>query len=1272
MNQMSADNGEAGIYIIDQEYRIIYMNDMAKSYYPDLKAGMYCYEELGKNSVPCKVCPGAVNDTGQVIFYDAASKLWLNLSSGLIDWPGYEGSRLVMFRPVGEQNRNLFYSLTNNTAYEELFELNLNSNSYKIIFCEKNKFKLPAEEGQLVPMYTEVLRTMIHPSDREEFLKFWDRPTLLDRLNESERIIKAEFRRQLLDGSYHWVSLTVVLFLDELRDESLVMCYVKDIDSLKKKEEEQKQQQERRDETDSLTGLLRYGPFFEKARLFLEQRPQEPFFMIAIDIEHFKLYNEWYGEDEGDRFLIKISEYLRMMEATRDTIAGYMGGDDFVIIQPQDSELLHQLEQEINGYARQFGGNAGFLPAFGIYCIEDRHLTVSTMYDRAIIALNSVKGNYAKRVGWYDPGMKRKMENDQVLLSEIQRALENKEFIFYAQPQCNMLTGKIIGMESLVRWEHPTRGMISPGEFIPLLEQNGFITHLDVYIWEMVCKQLSKWIKAGIKPIPISVNMSRMDLYGINVVETFKGLIEEYEIDPKYLEIEITESAYAEDYDLIRKVVEDLRRAGFPVFMDDFGSGYSSLNMLKDVNVDVIKIDTKFLDMNESSIKRGMGILETIVRMARVMQFKVVAEGIEEKEQADFLINIGCIYGQGYYYYKPMTVTEVEALLRNDNNLDYRGIQARQMKELKLEDLFNEDITSEAMLNNMLGAIALYEVYEDRCEVLRVNEEYYRITGDNPVDAGERRRFMLHKVYKDDIDWVLRIFENAYKNPVHGAEGIFRRYRLSGELMWVHLRVFFLREQDDRRLYYGTVQDATEQMEQRKKLEDSQKMLSEVMKLAGRNLSFDNMAQENQWAASVIFAQAAPGGLVGIYCEKELPLYFANNEMLSMLGYDSYERFTRDIGGMMVNIIHPDDRILIREVILCCDTPGMEYNLRHRIRKQDGSYLWIMTKGRTVQAEDGRLAVVSACMDITNTVLAEQQIKHTVEVLEKKEDELDFLSSGIPGGYFRCIKNNDMTFQYTSSRFHELTGFEREELASCFKGSLLEMIHPDDREMLLKMSEELSPGKTLWDFKYRIKIKTGYMTALSNFRISARDNSTLYGVMVNLEEMVANPQIWNESKENVLKLNSQEIWLPSEVSGFLDRRRFQESLKIYLERDRFQTCSLAVFEMSRPKVINGQAGKDGKTLFLKQVSRLKGFFRQEDLLCLNGGYEVVVLCKNIRESDMEAKLSGIIKNLNHEMSGDERRNFLPVRGTFAMIGIREKEFANSFKQARNALEDHII
>jgi len=329
-----------------------------------------------------------------------------------------------------------------------------------------------------------------------------------------------------------------------------------------------------------------------------------------------------------------------------------------------------------------------------------------------------------------------------------------------------------------------------------------------------------------------------------------------------------------------------------------------------------------------------------------------------------------------------------------------------------------------------------------------------------------------------------------------------------------------------------------------------------------------------------------------------------------------------------------------------------------------------MTKGRTVQAEDSRLAVVSACMDITNTVLAEQKLKHTVEVLEKKEDELDFLSSGIPGGYFRCSKGKAMKFQYTSSRFYDIIGHKREELAVKFQGSFLEMVHQDDRESILRMSEELSPGVTLWDFQYRVQTKAGIITVLSNFRISAKDDNTLYGVMIDMKDMEAYRTI-GDNKGTTLRLDSQELWLPAEVNGILDRMGFQERLKGYLERERFQTSSLAVFEMSCPKNQNGQEAKNARTLFSKQVKRLKSFFRQEDLLCLNGGYEVVVLCKNIRECDIEMKVSGITKSLNQDMSGEEKRNFQPVRGAFAMIGISEKEFNTCFIKVRGTLSDNL-
>ena len=1266
MNRLSDESGEAGIYIVDQDYRIVYLNDAAKSYYPDLKEGMFCYQGIGKGLAPCRDCPGTTQKSDHVIFYNSVLELWMDVSSALIDWPGHGGCRLIMFRPVDEKNKNLFYHLTDNTVYDELFELNVAANTYKILFYQKDKFRIPQVEGRLDSLLTKVADHMIHPEDKEKFLKFWEESTLLDRLHASGKVMKGEFRKLLVNGDHCWVRVIAVLFRCGDCAEPVIMCYVQDIDRRKKlEEEEQKKLREMREETDSMTGLFRYGPFFEMAEQLLKERLDGTYVMVAIDIEHFKLFNEWYGEEEGDRFLIKIGKHLKSLELLYNTIAGYMGGDDFIIILPEDISILKGLEKEINNYVRQYGGNAGFLPAFGIYRIENSSLSVSMMYDRAAIALNSVKGNYARRMGWYDPGMKQKMEKDQLLLSEIQRALEKREFIFYLQPQCNMLTGKIIGLETLVRWQHPLRGLISPGEFIPLLEQNGFITYLDIYIWEMVCRQLNAWIREGKRLVPISVNMSRMDIYAIDVVEKFKELVSRYEIDPRYLEIEITESAYAEDDDKIRRVLEDLRKAGFPVFMDDFGSGYSSLNMLKDVNVDVIKIDTKFLDMNENSQSRGMGILETIVRMARVMQMKIIAEGVEKKEQVDFLRNIGCIYGQGYYYYKPLPLGEAERLLMEEENVDYGGIQTSQIGQLKLEDLFNENITSEAMLNNMLGAIALYEVYEDRCEILRVNQEYYRITGDNPADMEEHRWFLLNKVYKDDMDWVLNIFESAYTNPLRGGEGIFRQYRPGGELMWVHLRVFFLREQDEHRLYYGSVRDATEQMEQRQKLEDSQKILGDVLRLSGRDLSFENIAQENEWAAGAIFAQIAPGVLLGVYCEKDLPLYFVNNELLRLLEYDTYELFTKAVDGKIANLIHPEDLRRIRESIFHYISPGMEYAFRHRMKKRDGSWLWVMTKSRVVQAEDGRLAVVNVCMDISDTLLAQKKLQDTNQVLQLKNDELEFLGSGMPGGYFRCKRSEHMELLYTSLRFMEIVDYSKEELEERFGSRFMAMIHPEDREKVYELTKDLKPEENLRGVEFRVLSKSGYIWILCHSKLTVKaDGSFLYGVMLHIDEIVELRRQIECSRKMLNQMERMTLGMPELMNGIPDSQAAASMMEAYLAHRRFLPSALILFEIVGPEEEDCNAGKP---FFAPYMESLKQFFREDDIICLNGVYEAMVLCKNIRKIDMENKLKRVTGALARELTGGAEESLYRLNTAFVMIETQDKDLADCCEKARTAL-----
>ena len=599
--------------------------------------------------------------------------------------------------------------------------------------------------------------------------------------------------------------------------------YEEDMDNLCRFVNMKKEILERRNpgktEKNKLTGLFARIPFFTQTETFLRinEAAAGKYCLVAIDIEHFKLFNEWYGQVAGDKLLREIGAHLNKMRQEFGGIAGYMGGDDFVIVLPNDEKVLENLKCRITGFVRAYGGHTGFLPAFGFYVIDDISLSASQMYDRAILAQETVKGNYAVRCAYYSSDMKTRLENNHVLLAEVQAGLERDEFIYYLQPKCNLNTGKIVGLESLVRWKHPEKGIVAPGYFIPVMESNGLITELDMKVWEQVCQTLQDWIKSGHKVIPISVNVSSVDIYAIDVVEHFKNLVRKYGLPPEYVELEITESAYVEEYKVITGVAEALRNAGFTVLMDDFGSGYSSLNMLKDVNVDVLKIDMKFLKMDENTMDKGMGILEAVTRMANIMGLRMIAEGVETEDQINYLLNMGCIYGQGYFFYKPLPVEEIKVLLNDENNVDYRGIQARKIEHVRFKDLFQSELASDSILNNILGPIAIYDVYCNNVELLQVNDKYCLLVGQDPVDLAENVQVM-EAIHPDDRKKMQNIFQRSFQRLAEGAEGTVRRRREDGQYIWINIKAFFLREQDGHKMFYGAVRDVSEEMNQFQKL----------------------------------------------------------------------------------------------------------------------------------------------------------------------------------------------------------------------------------------------------------------------------------------------------------------------------------------------------------------------------------------------------------------------------------------------------------------------
>ena len=385
-----------------------------------------------------------------------------------------------------------------------------------------------------------------------------------------------------------------------------------------------------------LSGLYIRKRFLNEVRTFLDQKHPQGWCIVAIDIENFKLFNDWYGQDSGDYLLLEIAAYLRNLHQEDNYITGHFSADDFFICMPDDGHKLRHIYATIYHYIDKLEQDDSFLPSIGVYRIEDESLNVSTMCNNAQIAASSVDGKIGNRICYFESGMAKKIELKQRILRDARHGLENHEFIFYLQPKCNMATGELVSMEALARWQKSDGTFVSPGEFIPLFESSGFITRFDMYIWKSVCKTLAAWQDKGCKLVPISINVSMIDITNIDVPQYLSMLTEQYHISLEYLPVEITESVFAESNTIVKNTITRFHKKGFYVLMDDFGSGYSSLNVLKDANVDYLKLDMKFMQIDAKNKGKGIQILKSM----------------------------NCNYGQGFYFHRPMSVEAAEELIQ--------------------------------------------------------------------------------------------------------------------------------------------------------------------------------------------------------------------------------------------------------------------------------------------------------------------------------------------------------------------------------------------------------------------------------------------------------------------------------------------------------------------------------------------------------------------------------------------------------------------------------
>lgn len=602
-----------------------------------------------------------------------------------------------------------------------------------------------------------------------------------------------------------------------------------------------------RAERDVLTDLYNRETFSRKVEDLLYTHPQQRFVMMLWDIERFKVVNDLFGVSTGDSILRGVADMFSNYTG-RNGVCGRLEADHFAVCLPREMVDMDRLCAEVDDCIEQFQLNYKISSSFGLYAIENVTLPVDQMCDRANLAQRTVKGTYLARYAWYDETLRNSLLDEQEIVSGMHMALEEGQFILYAQPIYSISLGRPVSAEILVRWKHPEKGFIPPSEFIPLFERNGFVMQLDAYVWELACRHLRRMLDAGLKVLPVSINISRINLFNPNLCDELIDLVRRYDLAPALLKLEITESAYTENQNTLLEVMSTLQKYGFVMLMDDFGSGYSSLNMLKNVPVDVLKIDMRFLSDIETSGRSG-NILTSIVRMAKWLDMDIIAEGVETRLQLDFLCSIGCDKVQGYFYSRPLPLKEYEALIQNCPPVLPPPLPGHE----DFDAVWNADPRVAGFLRGMMGGVGLYEVYENNVEVMRVNDAYYEITGCTPEALFQTSKDVLQHVLPPHRAPLLQACRQAA--TLRRAENLLlRRRRHDGTIVWLDVNVRFVGSAGPRSMFYFFFTDVTRHVTEYRRLEAERAMYR--LAASGQSMvCFDYNAEEDSLSCLLHDAQ---------------------------------------------------------------------------------------------------------------------------------------------------------------------------------------------------------------------------------------------------------------------------------------------------------------------------------------------------------------------------------------------------------------------------------
>ena len=574
-------------------------------------------------------------------------------------------------------------------------------------------------------------------------------------------------------------------------------------------------------ERDELTGLLTRKAFLRKTEQFINNNRKKNFCIIAFDFDNFKSSNSLYGVEKCNEFLSYSAR--EMMKAMPEGFSGRYGGDQYILFfeysEKVDVDRLTRITKTILSSAPI----PHQIVKMGIYAPIDCDLPLVICCDRAFLSISNIKGKYGKDIAFFEDNLQTQLLNEQRIIETMERGLEEAQFQIFYQPKHETITGHIAGAEALVRWNHPEYGFMSPNQFIPLFERNGFITKLDSFVLEQVCKDIKRWEQEGLPLVPISVNVSRRDFLEEGCIDKQYEIIDSYKVDHSLLHMEVTESLYSENTELIIKQVKRSQEKGFLIEMDDFGAGYSSLGLLSSFPLNVIKLDISFV----RNIKMNEIVIENIIKMAHRMGLLTIAEGAESLEQFKILRTLGCDYIQGYYFSKPIPIREFEAYLKKSSVVSCGNISLK--KTANENTPLSEDMLMAAneVAEGIPGGFFSYHADGD-LDLISFNKELIQMY--DCESAEEFREYVGNSfrgiVHPDDFDRV----QNSIENQITVDNNLdYVEYRIKtkiGILKYIRNYGRFVKTKNYGDIFYVFLNDIT--MEERARAEAEAELIQKM------------------------------------------------------------------------------------------------------------------------------------------------------------------------------------------------------------------------------------------------------------------------------------------------------------------------------------------------------------------------------------------------------------------------------------------------------------